>query len=62
MSFKQQMDYLFNARSVAVIGASNDMVKWGFNILNILLSKGGRPVYAVNRKEKRCRGSTRIAA
>jgi acetyl-CoA synthetase (ADP-forming) len=56
MSLKQQLDYLFDARSVAVIGASNDMIKWGFNILNILLSKGGRPVYAVNRKGEEVQG------
>jgi len=56
MNFTQQMDYLFNARSVAVIGASNDIIKWGFNILNILLSKGGRPVYAVNRKGEEVQG------
>lgn len=46
---RQHLDCLFDPRSVAVIGASNDMIKWGFNILNILLTKGGREVYAVNR-------------
>lgn len=50
MNLRQQLDYLFDARSVAVIGASNDMVKWGCNILGKLLSKGGKQIYAVNRK------------
>jgi acyl-CoA synthetase (NDP forming) len=49
MSLRQQLDRLFDPQSVAVIGASNDMIKWGFNILNILLAKGGREIYAVNR-------------
>ena len=49
MNPKQQLDCLFNPRSVAVIGASNNMMKWGFNIYNILIAKGGREVYAVNR-------------
>ena len=56
MSLNQQLDCLFDARSVAVIGASNDMIKWGFNILNILLSRGGRDIYAVNRKGEEVQG------
>lgn len=40
----------FDAKSVAVIGASNVPGKWGFGILSLLLSKGGREVHAVNRK------------
>jgi acetyl-CoA synthetase (ADP-forming) len=49
MNLKEQLDCLFDPRSVAVIGASNDMMKWGFNILNILLAKGGRDIYAINK-------------
>lgn len=49
MNLKEQLDCLFDPRSVAVIGASNDMMKWGFNILNILLTKGGRDIYAINK-------------
>ncbi len=49
MNLKEQLDCLFDPRSVAVIGASNDMIKWGFNILNILLTKGGRDIYAINK-------------
>ena len=51
MNLNQQLDYLFNPRSVAVIGASGNMVKWGFHILNLLLVKGGREIYAVNKNE-----------
>jgi len=29
MNLKQQSDYLFNPRSVAVVGASNVFGKWG---------------------------------
>lgn len=49
MNLKEQLDCLFDPRSVAVIGASNDMMKWGFNILNILLTRGGRDIYAINK-------------
>ncbi|MFC1847917.1 acetate--CoA ligase family protein [Chloroflexota bacterium] len=56
MNIKQQMDCLFDPRSVAVIGASNDMMKWGFNILNILLTRGGREIYAINRNGAEVQG------
>ncbi len=56
MNLKEQLDCLFNPRSVAVIGASNDMMKWGFNILNILLAKGGREIYAVNKNGTEIQG------
>jgi len=56
MGLKQQLDCLFDPRSVAVIGASNEMIKWGFNILNILLAKGGRKIYAVNRNGEDVQG------
>ena len=56
MDLKQQLDCLFDPRSVAVIGASNEMIKWGFNILNVLLSKGGREIYAVNRSTPEVQG------
>ncbi|MEE8469920.1 MAG: CoA-binding protein [Dehalococcoidia bacterium] len=57
MSLKQQLDYLFNPRSVAVIGASNQFGKWGFIILaRLLASKIAREIYAVNRKESEVLG------
>ena len=52
MSLKEQLDNLFNPKSVAVIGASNTFGKWGYNVLNRVLShKNGREIYAVNNKE-----------
>lgn len=49
MNLIQHLDYLFNPRSVAVIGASNIPGKWGCDILNLLLTKGQRKVYPINR-------------
>jgi acetyltransferase len=52
MSLKEQLDCLFNPGSVAVIGASNQIGKWGYIILaRLQASRSGRPLYAVNRKE-----------
>ncbi len=52
MSLKEQLDYLFNPRSVAVIGASNQLGKWGYIILaRLQASRSGRPLYAINKKE-----------
>jgi acyl-CoA synthetase (NDP forming) len=57
MSLKEQLDYLFNPRSAAVIGASNIFGKWGFNILSRMLScKGDREIYAINNKESEVLG------
>ncbi len=45
------LDGLFDASSVAVIGASGKPGKWGFGILSIILmKKGERKVYAVNKR------------
>jgi acetyltransferase len=49
MNLIQHLDYLFNPRSVAVIGASNIPGKWGCDILNLLLTRGTRKVYPINR-------------
>jgi acyl-CoA synthetase (NDP forming) len=52
MNLRQQLDYLFNPRLVAAIGASNVFGKWGFNILGrVLSSKGDRQIYAINNKD-----------
>jgi acetyltransferase len=57
MSLKEQLDSLFNPKSVAVIGASNFFGKWGYNVLNRVLShKQGREVYAINKKEPEVMG------
>jgi len=44
----EQLDYLFNPRSAAVIGASSTPGKWGCEILNLLLTRGVRTVYPIN--------------
>ena len=49
MDFIQQLDYLFNPQTAAVIGASNTPGKWGCDILNLLLTRGKRKVYPVNK-------------
>jgi len=49
MNLVEQLDYLFNPRSAAVIGASNIPGKWGCDILNLLLTNGERKVYPINR-------------
>ena len=49
MNLNNNLDPLFNPRSVAVIGASNTPGKWGFGILSHLLAKGDRKIYAVNK-------------
>jgi acyl-CoA synthetase (NDP forming) len=49
MNLSQHLDYLFNPRSVAVIGASNIPGKWGCDILNLLLTRGERKVYPINK-------------
>jgi len=57
MSLKAQLDNLFNPKTVAVIGASNSFGKWGYNVLNRVLShKQGREIYAVNNKEAKVFG------
>jgi len=41
---------LFNPRSVAILGASNDPAKWGNRLaLGALRGEGSRTVYLVNR-------------
>jgi len=50
MNLTQHLNYLFNPRSVAVIGASNVPGKWGCDILHLLLTKGERKVYPINKK------------
>ncbi|MFC1974028.1 acetate--CoA ligase family protein [Chloroflexota bacterium] len=51
MSSYKHFDYLFNPRSVALIGASNTIGKWGYGILSVLISKGWKEIYPVNHKE-----------
>ena len=48
---------LFTPRSIALIGASRDPRKWGFNILNTLI-KGGYQgnIYPINPSEEQILG------
>jgi acyl-CoA synthetase (NDP forming) len=56
MELMQQLDYLFNPGSVALIGASNNLAKWGFHVLSLLITKGGRHIYPINRNEAEVQG------
>ncbi|MBN1662250.1 MAG: CoA-binding protein [Deltaproteobacteria bacterium] len=52
-SLIEQMDYIFKPKSVAVIGASNDVNKWGGKILDrAIRAKFQGRLYPVNPKEK----------
>ena len=50
---KHALNAFFNPKSIAVIGASSQLMKWGFLILHNLVRGGykGR-LYPINRKEK----------
>ncbi|MFO7559784.1 MAG: CoA-binding protein [Desulfobacterales bacterium] len=49
----QNIDYLFSPRSVAIIGASNNPDKWGFDIMSRMVwKKTSFTVYPINPKEK----------
>jgi acyl-CoA synthetase (NDP forming) len=53
MSIKDQLDYIFNPRSVAVIGASNNRERWGYSTMRSILKAGFRgKIYPVHPKEK----------
>jgi len=50
----KQIDALFNPKSIAVVGASNNPAKWGFGIFNDLLNKGfAGKLYPVTRSEEK---------
>ena len=57
MNLAEQLEYLFNPQSIAVIGASNTFGKWGFNIFNrVIATAAGRKVYPVNKYTPEVRG------
>jgi len=60
---KRALDRMFDARSAAIIGASNDSGKWGYMLLDALI-RGGyrRALYPINRKENRVLGLTAYPA
>ncbi len=49
MNLVEHLDFLFNPRSAAVVGASSIPGKWGCDILHLLLTRGTRDVYPINR-------------
>src|SRR5208283_1733714 len=52
-----QFSFLFNARSVTMVGASNDRRKWGYVILKHLVDGGfGGSIYPVNPGENEILG------
>jgi acyl-CoA synthetase (NDP forming) len=53
----RQLEPIFKATSVAIIGASKDQSKWGGRTLNRALESGFRgPIYAVNPRETEIAG------
>ena len=55
----RQLDYIFKARSMAVIGASRTPFKWGGRMVMTPLSTGYRgAIYPVNPREERIAGLT----
>jgi acetyltransferase len=53
----EQLDPIFKAGSIAVIGASKTPPKWGFQMVDSPLKSGFRgPIYPVNPKEKKIGG------
>ena len=49
----RQLDHIFRAKSIAVIGASNTAPKWGYRMVYSPLTTGYRgAIYPVNHKEK----------
>ncbi len=49
MTIDKRLDALFNPRSVAIIGASTNVAKWGFNFMLHLLHGGYRgKIYPIN--------------
>jgi len=54
---KQSLDAIFKPRSVAVVGASNNIQSWGFGMLNSLLAGRFRNrMYPINPNEKIIQG------
>ena len=47
-SIVNELDYVFNPSSVAVIGASNKVGSWGFGVMARLLGQPARKAYPVN--------------
>jgi acetyltransferase len=53
-SIVEQLDHIFKPKSIAFIGASNDLSKWGGRVLNRTIHSDYRgALYPVNPKEKK---------
>ncbi|HIE17357.1 MAG TPA: acetyl-CoA synthetase [Dehalococcoidia bacterium] len=50
-SIAEELEPLFNPKSVAVIGATNNWSKWGYSTFTSVLDGFRGPVYPVNNKE-----------
>ena len=49
-SIVQRLEYLFNPKSVAVIGASNQLFKWGYDVAaRVLANPNSRKIYLINK-------------
>jgi len=54
---RENLKYLFEPETIAMIGASNNFAKWGFIILhNLVMGKYQGKIYPVNPKEKEILG------
>ncbi len=57
MEFAENMKFLFYPRSVAVIGASNQRKKWGFRVLDNIISGGFEgKIFPINKRENEIHG------
>ncbi|MBM3120152.1 MAG: hypothetical protein FJ006_11530 [Chloroflexi bacterium] len=52
----EELEPLFNPKSVAVIGATNNWNKWGYSTFTSVLGGFRGPVYPVNNKESEVLG------
>ena len=52
----KDLDPLFNPKSVAHIGATNNRNKWGFSTITSLIQSYKGPIYPVNTREAEIQG------
>ena len=56
-SIVQRLEHLFNPKSVAVIGASNELLKWGHDVIaRVLATPNARKIYPINNKSSEILG------
>ena len=60
-SIVESLEPLFNPKSVAVVGATNNWNKWGFSTFSSALNGFSGPVYPVNNKESEILGHKAFA-